>query len=309
MMTPLRLSLLFSLALGLSMPLVATGCSDDGGGRGDDDDDMSGDDDDDMSGDDDDDDDDMDMDAGPQECPFSVDVDSCRLLEDGACEAGEACYWLIQLDLCDPDADDCADGFECSLNERFGEFICQDGSEIVPAGTCDMPRTNGAPGDPCGLGLYEPGDGRLEDAFRDCQDGSTCDLPTRQCASYCCQEADCSEDQFCFVNQGRGVGVCRNCQGCELTPNAGCNDGDGCYLVSGCATCLAAPTDPVAENDPCNFADDCAPGRVCTSVGGGAQTCRRLCRTDADLCDDGDRCQNGIFDDDPQLGICVPDAS
>jgi hypothetical protein len=312
-------SLLLLLLLPLVVSIAGPGCSGDGGPGDDDDDDLAaGDDDDDYDDSVGDDDDDEMTDAGPPDagrgeaglCPFDETFDECRVLGDDGCEAGEVCYLLISVTSCDPEEDTCPEGTTCQEDPSIGQTICTDGSPLQPAGRCAVPRSNGAAGDPCGSGLHESDDPELATAYLDCGEGLSCDRARGVCASYCCADADCQVDEFCYLNQdpARGIGLCRACQGCEVAPNSGCGAGEGCFLVSGCATCEATPVTPLPEGSVCDAFNACGAGGVCVDTTADDEAnffCRRLCREEADLCDAGDRCETGIFAQDPNLGICV----
>ncbi|MCB9642535.1 MAG: hypothetical protein H6728_05620 [Myxococcales bacterium] len=118
----------------------------------------------------------------------------------------------------------------------------------------------------------------------ECQEGSFCNLASKQCAQECNSSADCPQDQTCFVGRGKCIGG-SSCD--STTMQITCKDGhvyemDGCGFLGqkksdcglqGCndAKCQQAPTgcgdgtcDPSTENClNCPFDCSCNTGELC----------------------------------------------
>src|SRR5262245_19530011 len=196
-------------------------------------------------------------------------------------------------------AEDCADGNDCTINERCDAGVCV--SDQVP---CDD-------GNPCTADSCDPAGGcqhvdQPDDSS--CSDGNPCN-GEETCHNGNCThppDLDCNDGNPCTADSCAAPGGCRNTPipGC-CTMDSDCFDGNACSQNEHCegGTCASDPRncddgnactndscDPVigCRNIPVGDGISCGDGNMCN----GTETCQGGTCTPGTppTCDDGNDC-------------------
>lgn len=226
----------------------------------------------------------------------------------GLCDDGDTCTSFDRcvggscsgtaLDCDDRNActeDTCDDG-ECRHGEVAGP--CDDGSRCTAGDHCSTGVCGGTPvvcpGDgPCGSATCEPRTGCAVVPLAQgepCDDGNACTQAT-VCAAGVCKGllVACSDDNPCTDD------YCDPSTGCSSRANhAACDDGERCTLLDGCSAgvCVGMSfIDCRSDEEMCGDGDACTDDRL---QGSG---CVHIARA----CDDGDACTR----DGCEAGQCV----
>ena len=249
---------------------------------------------------------------------------TCTPFSGFPCNDGNAC---TQLDMCQsgvcvganpvvcPTPDQCHNTGVCSTYTgvcsnpaKSNGTACNDGNGCTQADTCQSGVCTGANPVACPTpdqchtaGACNPSTGVCSNpATSDdtaCNDGNACTLADT-CQSGVCTGAN---PVACPIpDQCHEAGVCNPLTGVCSNPakpnGTACNDGNGCTQTDTCQSGVCTGANPVAcvATDACHVIGTC---NVATGV------CTNPPKTNGSVCDDADVCTQG---DACQNGICVP---